>query len=135
MARARTPSGHDIPIPESVFQAIAQVQREGQETRAEVAGLREDVTDIGKAVKTLAARRNSTMLDMVKVLAPAVVAIVGGVTGMAQLTKPSAPEPTRIYESNLSAELVKCQAKPEGEQRFCVADAYENDKTRRAGRP
>jgi hypothetical protein len=74
-----------------VFQAIAAVQAENQATRAEVAGLRSDVTDIAKSVKTLASRRNSTMLDFAKVLTPVALAIIG-----AQRALAPAPEPQRI---------------------------------------
>lgn len=89
--RARTPSGHDIPIPESVFQAIASVQADNQATRVEVASIREDVTEIKDSVAKLAAARSQTMIDLAKVLVPAVVAIVGG----QRLLAPS-PEPARV---------------------------------------
>jgi hypothetical protein len=93
MARptTRSPSGHDIPIPESVFQAVAAVQAENRETRAEVAELRSDVKEINVAVKKLAARRNSNMVDLAKIIIPAVLTIVG-----AQRALAPSPEPTRV---------------------------------------
>ncbi len=89
--RARTPSGHDIPIPESVFRAIQAVQDEHHETRVEVAALRSDVSEIKESVSKLAAARSQTMIDLAKVLVPAVVAIVGG----QRLLAPN-PQPTRV---------------------------------------
>jgi hypothetical protein len=137
--RPRTPSGHDIPIPESVFQAIHSVGQSvnalTQEVRVKAAA---DDVRFAK-VEALAEKASAASVErwtnLAKALVPAVIAIVGGVTGMAKLTERSAPEPTRVHESALSAELVQCQAKPEAEQRYCVANAYENDKLRRAGRP
>jgi hypothetical protein len=76
--RPRTPSGNDVPIPESVFHAIASVQAEHAETRAEVAGLRSDVGEIKESVAKLAAAKGQTMVDLAKILVPAVVAIIGG---------------------------------------------------------
>ncbi len=131
--RGRTPSGHDIPIPESVFQAIAQVQAENAGTRAEVAGLRSDVAEVKEAVKKIAATNVDKWTNLLKVVVPAVVAIVGGTVGAQKLTAPAAPAPTVVYESALSAALVRCQGLPEAEQRFCREDAYEADRARRRG--
>ncbi len=131
--RGRTPSGHDIPIPESVFQAIAQVQVENAGTRAEVAGLRSDVAEVKEAVKKIAATNVEKWTNLLKVVVPAVLAVVGGTAGVQKLTAPAAPAPTVVYESALSAALVRCQAKPPEEQRYCVADAYETDRLRRQG--
>lgn len=137
--RARTASGHDVPIPESVFVAIAAVQAEtraeNQATRAEVAGLREDIASIKQAVKSIAAHNVERWTNLLKVVVPAVVTIVGGVIGANKLSAPATPPPTVVHESALSAELVQCQAKPEAEQRYCVANAYELDKVRRRGGP
>ncbi len=103
--RLRSPSGHDVPIPESVFDAMAVLQKENQATRAEVADLRGDVKDISKAVKTLAARRNSTMVDMAKVIIPAVLTIVG-----AQRALAPSPEPTRIevHQTPVDKRMAEC---------------------------
>lgn len=111
--RRRTPSGHDIPIPESVFQALASVQVEHQATRAEVAGLRGDVAKIEKAVTRLAARRNSSMADLAKIIVPAVVAILGG----GRLLAPS-PEPTRVevVRSPVDPRMAECVALQPGTQ-------------------
>lgn len=135
--RRRTPSGHDIPIPESVFQAIQSVGQSvdalTQEFRVKAAADDQRFAKVEALAEKASAASVERWTNLAKALVPAVIAIVGGVTGMVKLTERSAPEPTRVYESSLSAELVKCQAKPEAEQRFCVANAYETDKIRRGG--
>jgi uncharacterized protein (DUF697 family) len=131
--RARTPSGHDVPIPEAVFNAIAQVQAEHAGTRAEVAGLRADVADVKDAVQKIAAAASQRWVDMLKVIVPAVVTIVGGVVGANKLTAPAAPEPTKVYESALSVDLRACQRRAESEQRRCLDAAYEADRLRAVG--
>lgn len=139
MIRQRTPSGHDIPIPESVFQALQSVSVAvttlTQEVRTKAAADDQRFARVEEMAKAASALSVERWTNLAKALVPAVVAIIGGTVGMQKLTAPSAPEPTRVYESALSADLLKCQTKPEAEQRFCVADAYETDKVRRAGRP
>jgi hypothetical protein len=111
--RQRTPSGHDIPIPESVFQAIAAVQNDNRATRAEVAGLRDDVKETNRMVKSLAARRNSSMADLAKIIVPAVVAILGG----GRLLAPS-PEPTRteVRYTPVDPRMAECRGLQPGTQ-------------------
>jgi hypothetical protein len=137
MIRQRTPSGHDVPVPESVFHAILSVSSDvktlTQEFRTKAATDDERFAKVEKLAKDASALSVERWTNLAKALVPAVIAIVGGTVGVQKLTAPAAPQPTRVYESSLSAELVKCQAKPEGEQRFCVADAYETDKVRRSG--
>jgi len=110
---ARSPSGHDIPIPESVFHAIATVQEEHRETRAEVADLRSDVKEINATVKKLAARRNSNMVDLAKVIIPAVLTIVG-----AQRALAPSPEPTRteIRYTPIDPRMAECSGLQPGTQ-------------------
>jgi hypothetical protein len=137
--RTRTPSGHDIPIPESVFQAIQSVSADVKaltaEVRTKAAADDQRFARVEEIATKASAQSVERWTNLAKALVPAVVAIIGGTVGVQKLTAPAAPEPTRVYESALSADLVKCQAKPEAEQRFCVADAYEQDKARRGGRP
>lgn len=137
MIRQRTPSGHDIPVPESVFHAILTVSSDVKALAGEVRTNREETRAELAEVKALAVKASAQSVErwtnLAKALVPAVIAIVGGTVGVQKLTTPTAPEPTRVYESSLSAELVKCQSKPEAEQRYCVADAYETDKLRRSG--
>lgn len=138
MTPARTPSGHDIPIPESVFHAIQSVSTDvkalAQEVRAKSAADDQRFAKVEELAKNAAALSVERWTNLAKALVPAVVAIVGGVVGAQKLTEP-APQPTRVYESALSADLVRCQTKPDAEQRFCVAEAYETDKVRRRGSP
>jgi hypothetical protein len=135
--RPRTPSGHDVPIPESVFHAIQSVSTDvktlTQEFRTKAATDDERFSKVEKLAKDASALSVERWTNLAKALVPAVIAIVGGTVGVQKLTAPATPEPTRIYESALSGELVKCMAKPEAEQRFCVANAYESDKLRRSG--
>jgi hypothetical protein len=111
--RARTPSGHDIPIPESVFQAVAAVQAENQATRVEVAALREDVGDIKKSVATLAAARSQTMIDLAKILVPAVVAIVGGQRLLAPTPQ---VERIEVHATPVDPRMAECNALQPGTQ-------------------
>jgi hypothetical protein len=135
--RTRTPSGHDIPIPESVFHAIKSVEQGiaglGQTIATNKADTDKQLSEVKELALKASAQSVERWTNLAKALVPAVIAIVGGVTGMAKLTERSAPLTPPPQESALSAELVKCQAKPEAEQRFCVANAYENDKLRRSG--
>lgn len=110
---ARSPSGHDIPIPESVFQAIAQVQREGAATRAELAGVRSDVTEIKEAVGKIAAAKSQTMLDLAKILIPAVVAIVGGQRLLAPSQEPAR---TQVQYTPIDPRMAECSALRPGTQ-------------------
>jgi hypothetical protein len=135
--RPRTPSGHDIPIPESVFHAIHSVSTKVDQLAKAVEAKGEADQLRFARVEEIAAKASAQSVErwtnLAKALVPAVVAIIGGTVGVQKLTAPAAPELTRIYESGLSAELVKCQARPEAEQRYCVANAYETDKLRRSG--
>lgn len=135
--RPRTPSGHDIPIPESVFHAIHSVGQSVQalatEVRTKAAADEQRFAKVEEIAKAAAAMSIERWTNLLKALVPLAVVIVGGVTGAMKLTERAAPEPTRVYESALSADLVKCQARPDAEQRFCVADAYETDRLRRNG--
>ncbi len=90
--RRRTPSGHDIPIPESVFVHLQTLDEKIEAVEEKVGG---KLDAVEASVKTLSAKldagRNQTMLDLAKILVPAVVAIVGG-----QRLLAPAPEPARI---------------------------------------
>jgi hypothetical protein len=136
-ARRRTPSGHDIPVPESVFQAIHSVGQSVQalttEVRTTAAANEQRFAKVEEIAKAAAAMSIERWTNLLKALVPLAVVIVGGVTGMVKLTEakpPMTPPPT---ESALSADLVECQAKPEAEQKYCVANAFETDKLRRSG--
>lgn len=132
-----TPGADVEVLPESAYQLLKGLEQGVANLGQTIATNKADTDTKIAEVKELALKASAHSVErwtnLAKVIVPAVVAIIGGVTGMAKLTEKSAPEPTRVYESALSADLVKCQAKPEAEQRFCVADAYESDKVRRNG--
>lgn len=135
--RSRSPSGHDIPIPESVYHAIQSVSTDvkelTKELRTKAAADEQRFAKVEEIAKAAAAMSVERWTNLAKALVPLAVVIVGGVTGMQKLTeaKPALTPPPS--ESALSAELVACQAKPEAAQAYCVANAYESDKMRRSG--
>jgi hypothetical protein len=137
--RPKAHSQPDAEVPESVYQALLGVQKsvEGVATEMRAGFAAQAITnaELREEVKNASAHSVERWTNLAKALVPAVIAIVGGTVGVQKLTEPE-PQRTRVSESALSAELVKCQAKPEAEQRYCVADAYEADKVRRnGGRP
>lgn len=137
--RLRTPSGHDVPIPEAVFTALHGVQQEVRASAQQAATWQanHDVEhkELIKALAEVKATNLDRWTNLLKVVLPSIVAIVGGVVGANKLTAASPPAPTVVYESALSASLARCMGLPEGEQRFCREDAYEADRARRQGRP
>lgn len=115
--RHRTPSGHDIPIPESVFVHLQDLDEKIEAVEERVGGKIEAVeTRVGgkldaveASVKSVAAKldagRSQTMLDLAKILVPAVVAIVGG-----QRLLAPAPEPQRIevHSTPVDKRMAEC---------------------------
>ena len=137
--RQRTPSGHDVPIPEAVFHAILGVSHDikalGQTVAVNQANTDRQIADLAKVVASSSASWKDKAVTQVGALALAIVAAIGGGVGIQELRKPPAAAPTVVYESALSAALARCQGLAEAEQRYCRDDAYEADKTRRRGRP
>jgi hypothetical protein len=134
LPRGRTPSGHEIPVPESeaIFQALHGVSNEvkalASEVRTNRAADEVRFAEVEKIAKAAGAQSVERWTNLAKALVPAVVAIIGGTVGVQKLTAPSPVEPTRVYESELSQDLRKCAKKPDGEQQYCVAEAYERSK-------
>lgn len=111
--RPRTPSGHDIPIPESVFQALGGLQHSIAGLTAEVRSSKAD-TDARLAAqdKTLAdlkAGSADRWVNMIKVLIPAVATIIGGTVGVQKLTAPEPPAATRVVRSADDLRLDECR--------------------------
>ncbi len=110
--RPRTPSGHDIPIPESVFHAVAAVHADQAATRAEVAGLRADVGEVKGAVADLAKvieERNASWKDKaVTQLGALGLAVLSAVVGV-RVTTPT-PEPQRIevHHTPVDPRMAEC---------------------------
>jgi hypothetical protein len=119
--RQRTPSGHDIPIPESVFVHLGTLDQkiEAVETRVST-----KLDAVEASVQTLSTKldagRSQTMLDLAKILIPAVVAIVGG-----QRLLTPAPEPQRIevHQTPVDPRMAECLPHKPGtaEQIECFA--------------
>jgi hypothetical protein len=93
--RTRTPSGHDIPIPESVFHALSSVQAELRDSRQAretwQANHDSEHKQMAERVEKAVATRSQSMIDLAKVLVPAVVLIIGGQRALAPT-----PQPARI---------------------------------------
>lgn len=90
--RDRTPSGHDIPVPESVYLHMQSLDEKIDAVEDRVGEKLEAVeASVNKLSAKLDAGRNQTMVDLAKILIPAVVAIVGG-----QRLLAPAPEPPRV---------------------------------------
>lgn len=136
--RARTPSGHDVPIPEAVFLALHNLQGSvedlGRETRAGFAAQAVVNADLKVAVETAGARSVERWTNLAKALVPAVIAIVGGTVGAQRLMAPEPQKQTVVSESALSSELDACMTLPESNQRLCMDQAYERDRMRKLSR-
>ncbi len=94
--RARSPSGHDIPIPESVFQALESVQAELRDSRqareAWQAAHDSEHKELKERVEKAVATRSQSMIDLAKVLVPAAVAIIGAQRALAPTPEPQRTE-------------------------------------------
>ena len=77
-----TPSGHDIPVPESVFHAILSVSKDvqalTQEVRTKAAADDERFSRVEELAKQASALSVERWTNLAKALVPAVIAIVGG---------------------------------------------------------
>ncbi len=136
--RPRTPSGHDIPIPEAVFTAMYGIQVAVSELAAEVSAGKAD-TDVKLAeVKDLALKASAQSVErwtnLAKALVPAVIAIVGGTVGVQKLTAPEPQLTTVVSQSALAVELDACMTLPESNQRPCQDAAYDRDRARKVSR-
>lgn len=111
--RMRTPSGHDIPIPESVFQGLQHVDAKIEGVRAEVAGLDGKIDKLTLAVSKIAASKRHDWAKIIGALGVAVPAIVGGV----RLSMP-AQEPTRVevVHTPIDPRMAECRALQPGTQ-------------------
>jgi hypothetical protein len=112
--RNRTPSGHDIPIPESVYQHMRQLDEkiDAVETRLDT-----KLDGIGASIQSVAAKqdasRNQTMIDLAKILVPFLVAIVGG----QRLLAPAAtPERIEVVHTPIDPRMAECSSLQPGTQ-------------------
>lgn len=113
--RPRTPSGHDVPIPEAVFVALAGVQGAVQALSQTVAtgqaATDAKISDIGKDVADLKARDRAHMAKILGIVATAVVSVLGG--GRMLAPTPPAPE-VRAVRSAEDMALDECRPLPPG---------------------
>jgi hypothetical protein len=119
--RRRTPSGHDVPIPESVFQAIAQVQQENAGTRAEVAGLRSDFAELKEAVTKLASHGKAETLKIIGGVIVAALGVIGGQRALAPSPPPTPAPQIRQVRTDLDVRLDECRDLPQDspDRRHC----------------
>ncbi len=89
--RWRTPSGHDIPVPESVFQAIGVVQAETRALGVKVDTVAGAVADLAATVAERNASWKDKAVTQIGALALAVIAAVGGGRLVAK-----DPEPAKV---------------------------------------
>jgi len=133
--RGRTPSGHDVPIPEAVFVALAGVQStmqaNAQASAAWQANHDSEHAEITSALKDIKASNRS---ETVKVIAGVIVAALGVIGGQRALAPTPPPERTVVSESALSVDLGACETLPESNQPPCVLAAYERDQRRKVVR-
>jgi hypothetical protein len=133
--RPRTPSGHDVPIPEAVFVALAGLQgavtANAQQTAAWQANHDGEHSKIMLALKDVKASNGH---ETIKVIAGVVIAALGVIGGQRALAPTPPPATTVVSESALSTELGACETLPESNQPQCVLAAYERDMARKVAR-
>lgn len=108
--RARTPSGHDIPIPESVFQALHDIQ---QENRTWQENHDSEHRDLRQDIKVALAGRRHDWAKIIGAIAAAIPLIVGGV----RVSTPT-PEPARVevIPSPVDPRMAECRSLQPGTQ-------------------
>ncbi len=135
--RQRTPSGHDIPIPESVFVALADIQRQNTEqhtaTQAWQANHDSEHADLSKLVATAVAGKRHDWAKIIAAIGAAIPLIVGGV----RATTPAPPAPVQVMTPNaLGNELEACATLADHVARMqCQLAAADRDRVRRGARP
>lgn len=135
--RPRTPSGHDVPIPESVFHAVQAVQQEVrtsvQQAAAWQANHDAEHAKLGKLVATAMASKRHDWAKIIAAIAAAVPLIIGGV----RATAPTPPAPVQVLTPNaLGNELEACGTLQDSVARMqCQLAAAERDRLRRGARP
>lgn len=91
--RARTPSGHDIPIPESVFVALADIQRvivaQGQRTQTWQANHDAEHKELGETVASISASKRADWGKVIGLVAGSLATIVTTIVA----ARPTLPAP------------------------------------------
>lgn len=132
----RTPSGHDIPIPESVFLALANIQdavkEQGDQARTWQANHDSTHKDLGETVAQLVAGKRHDWAKIISLVAGAIATIVGAV----RVTAPTPPAPVNVISRDaLSVDLEACSTLPESNRIICQQGAAERDRLRKGGVP
>lgn len=134
--RPRTASGHDVPIPEAVFVALAGVQGSVQALTQTVAAAQaatdQKFSDLGKDVADLKAQDRAHLAKIIGIVATAVASVIGGQRMLAPT--PPAPE-VRAVRSQADLRLDECRPLPPGsyERAECFERVSEGPDDR--GRP
>jgi hypothetical protein len=108
--RGRTPSGHDVPIPEAVFVALHGIQGDvralAQTMAVGQAATDQKISDIGTDVPALKAADRAHLAKIVGIVATAVASVIGGQRMLAPT--PPAPE-VRAVRSAADLALDECR--------------------------
>ena len=133
--RQRTPSGHDVPIPESVFHALQGLQGAVQDLATSVSVGKADtdrrLAGLELGVAKVAAANTDRWVNLLKVVVPAVATIIGGTVGVQRLTAPEPPPPeTRTVRSSTDWRLAECRGLKPGsaERQGCVDHVLETER-------
>lgn len=109
--RLRTPSGHDIPIPEAVFTALQGLQRDiraqGEAAATWQANHDSEHKELGETVSKLAAGSRHDWTKIIGAIAVAIPTIVAGV----RVTTPT-PAPAEVRAVRSSADLALDECRP-----------------------
>ena len=105
-ARSRTPSGHDIPVPEAVFLALQSL---GQKIDTGKADTDLKIAGLAEKVSAVAASSSDRWVNLLKVVIPAVLTIVGGTAGINRLT---APAPAQAPAARTLADTLADECRP-----------------------
>ena len=127
MIRQRSPSGHDIPIPESVFVALADIQRvivaQGQDTKTWQANHDGEHKELGDKVAKLGAVKAADWAKVIGLVAGSLATVVTTIIA----ARPTLPPPeVRAVKTVLESRLDECKPLPVGSQeRFaCFERVY-----------
>lgn len=111
--RPRTPSGHDIPIPESVFLALQTI---GEKIDAGKADTDLKIATLAEKVEKVAAGSTDRWVNLLKVVIPAVLTIIGGTVGAQKLAEPAAPASAPAPRTLADTLADECRPLPAGSQ-------------------
>ncbi len=116
--RPRTPSGHDIPIPESVFLALQDVSTAvnglAQEVRAGKADTDTKLAEVRELAQKASSQSVERWTNLAKAILPAIALTIGGTAGVQKLTEREPPPATKVVRSQADLDLDECRPLPPG---------------------